>query len=411
MRTELLYLKNSYLKECEATVIDCICDNEFFLIELDKTIFFTECGSQPSDKGYIDDNFVSDMKKIDDRYYHVIDKSITIGTIVKLKIDFERRYDFMQCHSGEALLSGVLYKKFNINQLSFHLNEHNLTIDIDKRLTDDECIDVIDSVNMEIFMNRRYICHYPKKEELNNYNLRRNSEEFDAIRLIEIQGLDIAPCGGTHILRTGELGGFSILKTENIKKGQRIYFIFGKRFLEYNKKQYKLLKFLKLTFNGNLDNMQDKILEKLNSFKTEKIKYIETEKKIISMMKNTVLKNSYELKNNEKMFLIVNVYDEILNQNSFNILINELIKECEADEKDYILVCLNKKEKISQLILYTTNVDNYSLIDELNNLKEKYLLKGGGNSTRIQLLIDEEYVNSKELFISIIENIKQSINN
>ena len=130
--SEKLYEKDAYISEFTATVTACVPLGNDFKIVLDKTAFFPEGGGQAGDKGTIADVTVFDTQIENDVIYHFATQPITVGNTVECKIDFDRRFNFMQNHTGEHVVSGIAHKLFGVNNVGFHLGEEFVTIDFDK---------------------------------------------------------------------------------------------------------------------------------------------------------------------------------------------------------------------------------------------------------------------------------------
>ena len=132
---ETLYYKNAYLTDFSSTVVDCIKQGEIYKIVLADTAFYPEGGGQPSDRGTLNDLEVIDVKKKDGVIFHYLNSSLEIGQKVQGKIDFDRRFDFMQQHSGEHIFSGIVHSMFGYENIGFHLDDDYVTLDFSGPLT------------------------------------------------------------------------------------------------------------------------------------------------------------------------------------------------------------------------------------------------------------------------------------
>lgn len=231
--TKKLFENDPYMKECSATVQSKKIINGATWISLDQTIFYPEGGGQPTDYGFIDDVPVVDVQLIENELLHKIE-GVVERNRVKLYIDYERRFDHMQQHTGQHLLSAVWLELFGINTLSFHLGKDVCTIDLHTNELDDEQISQVELKVMQyIFENRpveNYVLPY---EEVEVDKLVKLKEKPAFVRLIEIDGIDTSACCGTHVTMLGELGLLKIVGWEKYKQNVRLSFICGSRAYTY----------------------------------------------------------------------------------------------------------------------------------------------------------------------------------
>ncbi|MEA3422368.1 MAG: DHHA1 domain-containing protein [Bacillota bacterium] len=234
--TENLFISNSYIAEFTADIVNIIEKNSMFMIELDKTCFYPEGGGQPSDIGFIGNCSIFDVQYENDKIYHYSKDKPANNLDVKCRIDWNSRFDLMQQHSGQHILSSTFEKLFDANTVGFHLSNDTVTIDLDKKLGALELEKAENMSNEIVFKNLPIIIHYPDKATLNQMPLRKPPKVLKNIRIIEVENFDFSPCGGTHVNNTGEIGLVKIKKFENHKNGIRLEFVCGNRAL----KDYRL---------------------------------------------------------------------------------------------------------------------------------------------------------------------------
>ncbi len=230
--TEKLYDIDSYLKEFEATVLSCKEDNGLFKIILDKTAFFPEAGGQKSDKGSLSGANVLDVQIENEIITHITDKAVAVGETVTGKIDFERRFDFMQQHSGEHILSGIAHRLFGCENVGFHLSEEIVTLDFDVPLSIAQIEEIELLGNKAVFANEKINCYYPDEVTLKNINYRSKDGLSGAIRIVEIENTDICACCAPHVKHTGEIGLIKILSVSKLRGGVRLEIKCGLRALD-----------------------------------------------------------------------------------------------------------------------------------------------------------------------------------
>ena len=231
--TKRLYYQDSYLKEFKAKVLKKIkIDNQPAVI-LDETAFYPTSGGQPYDKGFIQDVPVVEVVEEGDEIIHILKEELKekINSEVVGKIGWKRRFDHMQQHLGQHILSGALMEMWGAETVSFHLGEEVCTLDIAKgKLSEEEVKEAEERTNEIIFKNIPVKCYFVEgEEELKRLNLRKIPEKTGKIRIIEVEDFDLSACGGTHCRATGEVGLIKITKWEKRGEKARLEFICGRR--------------------------------------------------------------------------------------------------------------------------------------------------------------------------------------
>jgi alanyl-tRNA synthetase len=236
--TNKLYYTSPYLKEWRTNIDKVVEKDGKILVVLSETAFYPEGGGQPSDKGYINDIEVLHVFEEDDIIYHEV-SSKPVSNEAHCRLDYERRFDLMQQHSGQHVLSAVFYASYEGVTAGFHLGEDYVTIDIAlPELSEETLRDVELKANQHIFENAEVKTYIITPEEVEKLALRKLPKVDENIRIVEMVDIDLSPCCGTHVTRTGEIGLLKILKSEKNKGMTRIYFKCGKRaLLDYQNKQ------------------------------------------------------------------------------------------------------------------------------------------------------------------------------
>lgn len=237
--TKKIFEVDPYMNECFATVkATKVIEGETWH-SFDQSIFYPEGGGQPSDTGFINGLPVLDAQLIDDEIFYKIDGSLEKSR-VKQEIDYERRFDHMQQHTGQHLLSAVWLELYGIQTLSFHLGKEICTIDLHTQGLDDERIQKVElKIAQYIFENRsveNYILPY---DEVETEKLSKLKEKPAFVRFIEIEGVDTSTCCGTHVTMLGELGLLKIIGWEKYKQNVRLSFICGQRAYTYFQEVFK----------------------------------------------------------------------------------------------------------------------------------------------------------------------------
>jgi alanyl-tRNA synthetase len=280
--TEKLYYSDPYLKEWESQVLDIVERDGKILVLLDKTAFYPEGGGQPEDRGFINDAEVTYVFEDGKDIYHVVKKKPE-GPSAKCRLDFRRRFDLMQQHTGQHLLSSVFYENYKGETSSFHLGEDYVSIDISLAEIPEEVIkEVEDKVNELIFSNLKVKTYLVDKDELTKLPLRKFPKVDEDIRIVEIDAVDYSPCCGTHLKNLGELGVVKIIKTEKYKGITRVYFKCGRRALEdFQLKQDIVINASRL-LAVDLESLQSKIKASLNELQDNQKQVRDLKEKLYS---------------------------------------------------------------------------------------------------------------------------------
>lgn len=271
--TQKLYYEDQYIKEFSAEILNVLEKDKEFHIQLDKTAFFPGGGGQPCDVGSIEDCNVGYVYEQEGIIYHVSNKKPIKIHKVKCKINWDFRFDGMQQHLGQHVLSSAFLEAFNCNTVSFHLGKDFCTIDLDKLLSDEELEKVETLANKNIFENKKVEFLTPTKSELKKLPLRKIPEiDNEALRIVKIEDVDLSACCGLHPKSTIELQIIKIRKKEKYKGNMRLEFICGKRavfesFIKY-KFSNKICKSLSCNEEEALIRI-DTITSELNALLTE----------------------------------------------------------------------------------------------------------------------------------------------
>ena len=274
MKTRRLFYENVYQKDFEAEVLFCGEDEAGTYVILDQTVFYPEGGGQPADRGVLcpeHDGGVHEtcenrpesaagaaatsgepessgslsMKRsgqisvLDVQYAgesgedirHYVDQPLSAGTKVHGFIDWERRFDLMQQHSGEHIVSGCVHKKYGYDNVGFHMGEDVITIDFNGLLDEVQLLQVEKEVNDYIWENRPARIFFPDAEERKRLPFRSKKELTGEVRLVEFPGGDLCACCGLHVEAAGEIGLVKLLSVKHFREGVRVEMVSGKRAL------------------------------------------------------------------------------------------------------------------------------------------------------------------------------------
>lgn len=265
--TEKLYYRDSYISEFSAKVLSVTEVSDGYDIVLDKTAFFPEEGGQSADSGYIGDLKVKYVYEKDGVIYHKTD-SAPEGETVFCKIDFTERFDKMQQHTAEHILSGIIHSLFGYENVGFHLGDDVVTFDIDHPLTRAELDRVEDLANEAVFRNLKVEAFFPTKEELKNETYRSKLDLTENVRLVKIGDVDSCACCAPHVNYTGEIGLIKCLDFMHHRGGVRITMCAGGRALKDYREKYRNIR----EISAILSEPQHTTAEALNRYVSDKEK-------------------------------------------------------------------------------------------------------------------------------------------
>ena len=366
--TDKLYDKDSYLKEFTATVVACEQKDETtWKIVLDRTAFFPEGGGQTGDIGWLNDIEVTDTREKSGVIYHETKVPIEVGAQVSGKIDFTVRYDKMQQHTGEHILSGIVCSTYGYNNVGFHLSTEITTLDFDGELSAEQVRELEIKANEMIYANIPVQVKFPNKKELAEMDYRSKIEIEGQVRIVEIPEIDRCACCAPHVKMTGEIGLIKIVSCERHRGGCRLTIVCGMRALkDYQQKQESV---------GNVSALlsakPEKIAEAVVRLQEQQAKLREQLNSIQAMY----LKGKLEmLTGNEKSACI---FEETLDSIAMRNFVNDAMEKCSG-------VCgafIGTDDGGYHYVLGSKTVDMREFSKKLN---EMFHGKGGGKPQMVQ---------------------------
>ena len=270
MSTEKLYYQDAYLREFSAQILrKTPLPEGKFAVVLDRTVFYPEGGGQPCDLGTLNGVPVVDVRTVNEEIVHTADGDPGDGTVVG-RLDWQRRFDHMQQHSGEHILSGILLADYQAENVGFHLTAASCQIDVTlPSLTPEQAATIEDAVNAVIFANLPVTGQFVEQADLAAYSLRKEpGKEFSQIRLVSVEACDCCPCGGTHVARTGDVGLLKLRGWEKRKNNIRLDFVCGGRALADYRLKHDIARTLSTRFSSPVEGVLpavERMLEKLDA--------------------------------------------------------------------------------------------------------------------------------------------------
>ena len=233
METEKLYYADPFLKTFTATVLDCQPGKNGFVVTLDRTAFYPEGGGQPADQGTLDGAAVTDVHEKNGVVLHNVDSAVEIGKTVTGVIDWARRFDHMQQHSGEHICSGLICGRYHCDNVGFHMGTDMVTIDFNADIPWEELLEIEAQANQYLYEDHPIDIQFHRGAELDAIDYRSKKPLEGDVRIVAFPGADCCACCGTHVLRSGQVGLVKFLSVQKFREGVRIELLCGKRALNY----------------------------------------------------------------------------------------------------------------------------------------------------------------------------------
>lgn len=361
-KTEKLYYLDAYIKEFEAEVLSCEeCDIGFDTV-LDKTAFFPEEGGQYSDKGYIDGVYVFDVQEKDGIIHHYSKEPINVNKSVQCSINFEERFDKMQQHTAEHMISGFFHKLYGIENTGFHLGAVDVTLDTSKPVTKEQLSEVERLVNIAVFKNIKIETSFPKSQELKNLDYRSKLDLTENVRIVDIGDVDSCACCAPHVAYTGEVGMVKFVDAIKRKEGSRIRMLAGLRAYDYVAKITSEASAVSVMLSAPVTEISGEVENLLASKKA-----LESEKASMGREMAEAFAASFSGTDGNAVF-----YYPMLDTEAMRTFVNKCAPKVKG-----VLVALSGEEGNYKYVIYSESSDFGNIVKEAN---ASLLGRGGGKS-------------------------------
>lgn len=227
--TTRIYYGDSRTIEFDATVLACVPVEGRFEVQLDRTAFYPTSGGQPFDTGTIGGVPVIDVIDHDDHIGHVVERPVAVGSLVRGEIDWTRRRDHREQHTGQHVLSAAFDAVCGVATVGFHMGAEVSTVDLNREVTAAEIVAAEERANEIVRENREVSVRMVSADEAATLPLRKASARQGPLRIVEVRDFDVSACGGTHVEHTGEIGSIASLAAERVRGGTRLSFVCGAR--------------------------------------------------------------------------------------------------------------------------------------------------------------------------------------
>lgn len=377
--TEKLYDKDAYATGFEAEILQVESVKKGLCIILDKTLFFPEEGGQNCDKGILTlDGVEYEVKYVGlekrdgvDVICHYLDEAamantLCVGVKVQGKIDWSDRYDKMQNHSGEHILSGIIHNEFGFDNIGFHLNDELFTMDFNGVITKEQLEFLEKRANEIVLENVSIYGEYLPDEELTVLEYRSKKEIEGAVRIVTIEGYDKCACCAPHVKSSIEIGVIKIVKAENWKGGMRLTVLCGARAYKDYARKHEILQNLSRKFSTSEDKITEVVEGLKNNLADLEFKMASLE---CQMATEKLLQNSVQFFDNLSPKALTKAMDDAMKQKP-----SELFMAFVGDDENGYRYMVGSMEQ---------NVEEVGKM-----LREKLGAKGGGRGTMVQGMVN-----------------------
>lgn len=358
----------NYMEEFQATVVSCEKKSEDkWLVALDQTTFFPEGGGQSGDCGWLNDLEVVNAREKAGVIYHEVMGTFEVGMQVSGKVNAAARFDKMQQHTGEHILSGIVCAAYGYHNVGFHLGDELTTLDFDGELSAEQIQALEVQANEIVFANLPVEVKFPGKEELKSLDYRSKIEIEGQVRIIEIPGVDRCACCAPHVKSTAEVGMIKILSCDRHRGGCRLTIVCGMRALkDYGKKQESVGK-----ISASLSAKPDKVADAVAHLQEQQQKLREQLNKVQTLY----LQEKLEKISAEDS--VVCIFEEFIDSIAMRNFVNDAMEKCEG-------ICGAFMGNDAQGYHYILGSKTKDVREISKKLNEHFHGKGGGKPQMVQ---------------------------
>ena len=239
METRKLYYEDCMCRHFSAEVLECRAAETGWQVILDATAFYPEGGGQACDLGTLGGVRVLDVREKGEEIVHLCQGPLEAGTVVEGTVDWDRRWDLMQQHTGEHIVSGLIHSRFGYHNVGFHMGADVITIDFDGPIPQEALTEIEKEANRRVWEDRPVRCWYPEPDVLPTVPYRTKKQLPWPVRIVEMPGTDLCACCGVHVATTGQVGLIKLFSCVKFHQGVRIEMACGGRALEFLSRVYE----------------------------------------------------------------------------------------------------------------------------------------------------------------------------
>ena len=272
MECRKLYYEDCNMRNFTATVTGCAPTEKGFAVTLDATAFYPEGGGQACDIGTLGSVNVLDVQEQGEAIVHLCDGALIVGTQVEGKINWERRFDLMQQHTGEHILSGLIFDRFGYHNVGFHVGKDGMEVDFDGPISWDVLMELEAKANALVWQDIHVNCWYPAPEELPTIPYRTKRALPWPVRIVQMPGVDTCACCGVHVSGTAQVGLIKILSCVKFHEGVRLVMVCGKRAYDHMAAVFEQNRQVSQTFSAKALETGDAARKVVEALALEKLR-------------------------------------------------------------------------------------------------------------------------------------------
>ena len=277
-----LFYEDCHLTRFSAKVTGCEKSDNGYLVTLDATAFYPEGGGQACDIGTLGGVNVLDVREKDERILHLCDGALSVGETVEGEINWARRFDLMQQHTGEHILSGLINARFGYHNTGFHVGADVMEVDFDGPISPDDLADLERKANEAVWKNMPVKCWIPSPEELPAVTYRTKRALPWPVRIVQVGDVDSCACCGIHVAFTGEVGLIKILSCVNLRGGVRLEMVCGSRAYKYMTAIFDQNRIVSQTFSSKILETGEAAKRMQDILAKEKFRTAELQKQVFT---------------------------------------------------------------------------------------------------------------------------------
>ncbi len=381
-----LFYEDIHMIDFKATVTECnyIETKKVYEVVLDQTAFFPEEGGQVADRGTLARQAVQDVRIKNDIIYHLLASPIAIGETVIGHVDWSQRFDFMQQHSGEHIISGLIHKHYGLQNVGFHLGLQEVTLDFNGELSWEQLREIEQEANDAVWQNLPVEITFPSSAELTQLEYRSKLNLTENVRIVTIPGYDTCACCAPHVETTGQIGLIKITNVQNHRGGIRVNILCGKRAVaDYTEKQDSIS-----AISVQLSAKQTAVTDAVDRLKGENLRLRE----LCNSLQANLIAHSVSSLPSPKESAHAVLFADIMNEIALRNAVNELTLQYAG----YCAAFAGNDTDGYRFIIGSANLDCRELA---NRLRSCFQAKGGGTAPMIQGTIMAER-NELETFMA-----------
>lgn len=377
MATEKLYYQDQYIRTFTTRLIKQDQDENGHYAVLEKTAFYPTGGGQPYDTGTFNGVKVCNVEEVDGEIRHYVEFPIEERNEYTGEINWERRFDHMQQHAGQHILSAAFEETLGYKTVSFHLGNEICTIDLQTgNLTEEEANQVEKLANAIILENRPIEAKWVTESELQNYTLRKQLSVSENIRLVIIPDFDYNGCGGTHPSSTGQVSCVKILNWEKQKKNIRVQFVSGSRVIQQLHDKQKVIQSLTAVLNAPQESMKEAAARILQQTRDLEKTVEELKSKLIEHEASSFIDQAEVLEGHKTIKAIFK--DRPITE------LQQMARTITMKASDAIVLFINETEQKLQAVCAKGNEASHNMNQLIKQVLPKVNGKGGGNDSFAQ---------------------------